>query len=119
MKIQKKYIIFIILILFSMILYQFRKESIFNEGIYTGTGDGYTSEIILKVETDSRKILEIEVVSENENPEIGNIVYPLLIADAKTNNGENIDVITGATLTSQGFIDALKEALSKAKGLKE
>lgn len=116
MKKTKRNYFFILLILLSIIIYQIGKESLFEEGSYIGTGVGYTSEIVIKVTTDNKRILDIEVISQDENPEIANIVYPLLISSSKINNGKNIDVITGATLTSQGFIDALNEALMKAKG---
>lgn len=107
--------VFILLIFFSVLYYELSSSIKYNEGEYEGSGRGYLSEIKVKVTTGKKMIENIEIISEDENPEIAKIVYPLLIEKIKTSNDADIDIITGATLTSEGFIEAVNDALSHAE----
>lgn len=107
--------LFILLIIFSVLYYELVSSIKYYEGEYAGTGRGYLSEIKVRVTTGKKVINEIEIISEDENPEIAKIVYPLLIEKIKSSNNADIDIITGATLTSEGFIEAVNDALIQAE----
>lgn len=106
---------FILLIVFSVLYYELISSIKYSEGEYAGSGRGYLSEIKVKVTTGKKIIKDIEIISEDENPEIAKIVYPLLIEKIKSSNDSDIDIITGATLTSEGFIEAVNDALRQAE----
>ena len=107
--------VFILLIIFSVLYYELVSSIKYHEGEYSGEGRGYLSDIKVNVTTGKKVIENIEIVSEDENPEIAKIVYPLLIEKIKTSNSADIDIITGATLTSEGFIEAVSNALGQAE----
>lgn len=110
-------VVFILLIIFSVLYYELVASIKYLEGEYIGKGSGYLSTINVKVITDKKSIKEIYIISEDENPEISKIVYPILIEKIKSSNDADIDIITGATLTSRGFIEAVKHALTQAERL--
>ncbi|MBO3313551.1 FMN-binding protein [Clostridium perfringens] len=83
------------------------------DGTYLGVSKGYGGDIKVKVTIESGKIKSIEVVSHSETPkyyENGSKV----IASILKENSTNVDAISGATLTSNGIKNAVRDALSKA-----
>ena len=83
------------------------------EGQYVGTGDGM-SVVNVRVTMDGDAISEIEVIDSFETPRIGSLAIeqvPAAIIDAQSTE---VDVVAGATRTSQGIIAAVNEALAQA-----
>ena len=83
------------------------------DGTYLGTSKGYGGDIKVKVTVENGKIKNIEVVSHSETPkyyENGKQIIDSIIKE----NSINVDTISGATLTSNGIKNAVKDALSKA-----
>ena len=83
------------------------------EGQYVGTGDGM-SVVNVRVTMDGDAISEIEVLDSFETPRIGSLAIeqvPAAIIDAQSTE---VDVVAGATRTSQGIIAAVNEALAQA-----
>lgn len=83
-------------------------------GTYTATGTGYHGDITIEVTVDETSITGINVVEENETEGIGKDALPKLVDDAVTNQVAPVDVISGATRTSEGFNTALTDALTQA-----
>lgn len=87
----------------------------FKDGTYEGVADGYGRELTLKVTLKNNKIINIEIVSHNEVGEnhYGRAmeVVPKEIID---NQSVDVDTISGATYTSNGIMNAVKNALLKA-----
>lgn len=88
-------------------------EHIPDNGIYeaVGTGKGFIGNVEVKVTTDGKKILSVEVLSCGDTPGICDEPVekiPVAIVNA---NSTNVDCITGATMTSRAIIQAVEEAL--------
>ena len=83
-------------------------------GTYTATGEGYHGDITISVTVDETSITSIEVVEENETEGIGKDALPNLIDQAVNSQMAPVDVISGATMTSNGFNTALEDALTQA-----
>ncbi|WP_172623329.1 FAD-dependent oxidoreductase [Arabiibacter massiliensis] len=84
-----------------------------NEYIGSSTS-GMGGQMILKVTKEGGKITKIDFVEQHETAGIGGPALealPQAIIDA---NSPDVDVVTGATMSSRGIIDAVKDALSKA-----
>ncbi|WP_044901040.1 FMN-binding protein, partial [Clostridioides difficile] len=83
------------------------------DGTYLGEAKGYGGNIKVKVIIESGKIKNIEVLSHSETPKyyengskvIGNIIRA---------NSTDVDAVSGATLTSNGIKNAVRDAISKA-----
>jgi uncharacterized protein with FMN-binding domain len=86
----------------------------FNAGIWAGSGEGYSGPILVEVETGENQILRIRLVEENEDPLSGGEAIRELVSLVLEYDNTDIDAISGATVTSEGFLHALDDALNKA-----
>lgn len=80
-----------------------------NERLGTGAG-GLGGDIVVKVTFDGDAMTAIEVVSENETPEIGGKAFETLIPEVIAANSIDVDAVTGATITSKAFFAAVEDA---------
>lgn len=84
-----------------------------SETLY-GSGDGFGGIITATVIREDGKITSVELTGEKETNGIGTLALdalPAMIVDA---NGTNVDAITTATITSDGIIYAVNNALDPA-----
>lgn len=90
-----------------------QKEPLYFAGTYEGTGEGNHGPIIVSVTTDDYRILGIDIIEEYEMPEVSVYVYNEMPEKMIKHNTWNVDVVTGATYTSQGVIKAVQNALEQ------
>lgn len=86
----------------------------FTAGTYTGEGAGFHGTLKVEVEVDAEKILSVTVTEHEETPGYGtNAVdqLPGVIVDAQS---LAVDVIAGATFSSNAILDAVEAALVAA-----
>nr|WP_072536551.1 FMN-binding protein [Anaerococcus mediterraneensis] len=81
----------------------------------TATAPGYGGDIKLTVTMEGDKIKDIVVDEHGETEGIGADALPKLVEAAKEANSADIDNVSGATVTSEAFKAALKEAMESAK----
>ena len=85
-----------------------------------GTGEGYLDDIVVKVEKDGDKITNIWVTYHRDTEAIAKPAFEELTAAIIEHQHTDVDMIAGATWTSEGFIKAVKDALEESnKGLPE
>ncbi len=83
------------------------------DGTYTGTGEGYRSDITVAVTIENGYIVKIEILSSgDDNPYFSNATQ--LIDTILETQQTNVDAISGATFSSYGILDAIDDALSHA-----
>ena len=86
------------------------------DGEYIGIGEGFGGEIHVRVTVNEGRITEITVISaEDETPEYFNRATGLI---QQIINGQSaaVDVVSGATYSSQGVLEAVQNALKLAAG---
>ena len=84
---------------------------------FTGTGDGRNGKIEVSVTVNNGKIIDAAVVSHSETPGLSDPAIKGVIEQVKkTGSADNLDVVSGATLTSKGIIQAIKAAVAASKG---
>lgn len=91
----------------------------FEPGTYTAYGRGHNGDLPVTVTFSEDEILEIVVDSSRESDGIANPAFeriPQQIVDEQT---LNIDVISGATVSSQAVIDGVSNAVDLAGGHSE
>ena len=81
----------------------------------TATSAGYGGDIKLTVTMEGDQIKDIVVDEHAETEGIGADALPELIEAAKAANGTEFDNVSGATVTSEAFKAALKDAMDAAK----
>lgn len=90
------------------------KKTKFTDGTYKGIGGGRNGPIELSVSVKSGKIKSINVVSHSEDSFAIDGITHIIAQALKTQSLETFDIKTGATLTCNGTIEALKNALTPA-----
>ncbi|MBQ9327493.1 MAG: flavocytochrome c [Solobacterium sp.] len=88
-------------------------SGIFTPGTYTATADGRNGEVVVTATFSSDAIEDIQVESE-ETENIGVTAMEELKQQILDAQALDVDVISGATLSSQAFLSALKEDVSQA-----
>ena len=80
--------------------------------VLTGTGDGFGGQITAKVTVEGDKITALEIEAAGETPAIADpAIASLTEAIVAAGTVEGVDVVAGATWTSNGVIYAVKNAL--------
>jgi uncharacterized protein with FMN-binding domain/succinate dehydrogenase/fumarate reductase flavoprotein subunit len=83
---------------------------------YIGMGFGISGNIVVKVTLDSaKKITAINFLRIHETRGISDRAVRLVPQAIIAANSTNVDTVTGATITSKAIIEAVNDALSKAK----
>lgn len=96
-----------------------KDQNVSDGKIQTITTEAKGQEDGLKVEVkfDGDKITEVNVLENNETPGVSDTAIENIPKAIVENNSINVDVVSGATNTSNGIIAAVKLAIEKA-GLK-
>lgn len=92
------------------------KTSIYEDGSYEAEVEGKYGPIVVSIELKADKIKDVTIVSHSETPGISDPAIqgiPEAILDKQ--NTADVEVISGATVTSQAILDAVDAALEKAK----
>lgn len=90
-------------------------DTVYKDGSYTGTGKGRGGDMEVTVTITDGKISDIVVNSHAESSDIGAPALDKLIQNAIASNSAEIDGASGATMTSDGFREAVAQALAKAQ----
>jgi uncharacterized protein with FMN-binding domain len=92
----------------------------FKDGSYiSSVTDAFFGPLQIKVEIANGKIHDVKFLQfPNDRPtsiEISNISLPILRSEAISSQKAEVDIVSGATQTSEAFQAAMKEVLDKAK----
>lgn len=89
-------------------------ESGLKDGTYEGTGLGFGDDIIVQVTISGGRMTDISVVSA-EGEDKPYYKQALAVLDRMlTAQSTEVDTVSGATLTADGMIEAVADALGKA-----
>ena len=79
-----------------------------------GTGVGKHGDITVAVTFDAGKIQDIKIVKNVENPILAKKVFTDLKDQVVALSSTDVDLVSGATFSAKGFIDAVNDAAKKA-----
>ena len=82
-------------------------------GTYEAAAPGFHGDVKVAVTVDADKIVDI-VVTHTETEGIGSVALPKLVEEVKKNQTINVDDVSGATISSKAFKDAMAVALTAA-----
>ena len=93
----------------------------YKDGEYAGpVTDAYYGPVQVKAVIQAGKIADVQFLQypndRRTSIRINNIAMPYLITEALQVQSAQVDIISGATLTSQAFAQSLQSALASAKG---
>ena len=89
-------------------------ENTFVAGTYEGTAKGFGGEIKATIKLSDSKIEEIVVVGDKETPTIGGVAIESMPQDMLAKQIANVDIVSGATVTSNAVIEAVTAAFASA-----
>ncbi|WP_347298202.1 flavocytochrome c [Dolosigranulum savutiense] len=82
-------------------------------GVYEGTGEGRNGNIVTKVTIEDGKIKAIDVVESSETERLAEPVYEQLSEKMIARNSTEVDSVSGSTMTSEGYINSVTNALEE------
>lgn len=82
------------------------------DGTYTGEGTGKGGKIVVELTIKDSKISDIKVVEHGETPGYADALEKMS-AEMITKNTLEVDMVSGATLSSTGILEAVKDAFNK------
>ena len=91
-------------------------ESGYRPGIFEGRGRGYRGPIYVRVQTSPAGIEDIAITGHEESAYPGAAAMEELLELVLEAGSTDLDVISGATFSSRGFLEAVEDALEKAGG---
>ncbi|MDO4268542.1 MAG: FAD-dependent oxidoreductase [Eubacteriales bacterium] len=83
-------------------------------GTFTGKAAGFHGDITVQITAEGEKLTDIQILEQTETEGIGAAALPVLVQEALDNQTINVDSVSGATVTSDGFRAALEDAIKNA-----
>lgn len=92
-----------------------KTDSLYIDGIYTGSAQGFGGVVEVEIVIDGGVIVSARATNaDKETPDYFKQAETIFDEVVKRQSTE-VDVVTGATYSSNGIINGLKEALEKAE----
>ena len=85
------------------------------DGTYQGTGRGMASDIVVDVVVAGGRIESVTVIAASDTPGIFEAAVEQMPARIVEAQSTHVDAVAGATMTSNGVIQAVEAALANAK----
>ncbi|WP_137634491.1 FAD-dependent oxidoreductase [Lactiplantibacillus songbeiensis] len=89
-------------------------NGLYKAGTYTGTGQGKDGPVKVQVTVDKNKIKQVKVLSIHDNQVLSAEATKKITKEIVADQTTKVDVVSGATHSSNGIIDGAKKALKKA-----
>lgn len=86
-----------------------------DDGVYEGSGDGFGGKITVRLTVENERLQKAEIISaKNETKDYLESAKKIL-DNAVKRQSTDVDTVSGATLSSNGIIAAMKDALVNGK----
>lgn len=86
----------------------------YNEGVYYGTAEGYNGDITVAIVIQENTLKAVLVIGEEDDDTFFNRAMDVVTQMMKKQSTE-VDTVSGATYSSKGLIQAVKNALEEAR----
>lgn len=83
-----------------------------DDGVYRGTGVGYSGDVVVDVNIKEKSITAIDVVEESDTAEFFNMAKASVIPAIIEQQSYEVDGVTGATYSSRGIKNAVRNAIT-------
>ena len=83
-------------------------------GVYKSIGVGFGGPMLIEVTVEMNKLSKIKVISHKETSGYHEEVYKNMGREIIDTQNLNVDTISGATVTSRGFLSGVKNSVSQA-----
>lgn len=86
----------------------------YNEGVYYGTAEGYNGDITVAIVVQENTLKAVLVIGEEDDDTFFNRAMDVVTQMMKKQSTE-VDTVSGATYSSKGLIQAVKNAMEEAR----
>lgn len=86
------------------------------DGTYEGSANGFSGKIKVSVVIKNQTIRSINILSNSDDAAFFNRAKEGVTASILANQSTDVDTVSGATYSSRGIINAVKDALSSSDG---
>lgn len=104
----------VILLSFVAVLLMFGCSAAKKSGTFEGVGSGKHGEIKVSVTITDGAITKIDVLEQDENKVLSEPVYEELQDMIIAQNSADVEAVSGASATSEGYLNAVKDAVEKS-----
>lgn len=87
----------------------------YKEGIYYGTAEGYSGDVSVAVVIQEKTIKAILITESSDDEAFFNRAMDVVKKVIKTQKTDDVDTVLGATYSSKGLLNAIKNALKQAE----
>lgn len=91
-------------------------DALYKAGTYTGKAKGMNGDVTVSVVFTEHAIAEIEIVNHSETKGVSDPAFAKIPAAVIENQSLGVDVIAGATLTSNAILAAVADCVTQAGG---
>ena len=91
------------------------REAGYAPGIYEGSGRGYRGSIHVQVQVSQAGIEDIVITEHGESAYPGAAAMEELLEAVLEYGSTDLDAVSGATFSSRGFLEAVEDALGRAR----
>lgn len=88
---------------------------VYTDGTYEGTTDGFGGKLSVEVSVTNGGIANVVVTEHSESADISDPAFEEVPAAIMENNSTDVDVASGATVSSNAIMRAVKDALEDAQ----
>jgi uncharacterized protein with FMN-binding domain len=89
------------------------------DGLYEGTAQGWRGPVRVLLRLEDGAIAEIEIIDHEDDEFIGGAAMEELLELVLAYNTTDLDAVSGATESSEGFLAALEDALGREAQIME
>lgn len=89
-------------------------EAVYQDGTYEAQTQGHNGPLSVTTTIEGGKITKVEVGENSETEDLAGPAFDEITAKIVEANSADVDVVSGATVSSNALIDAVKDTLNQA-----
>ncbi len=87
----------------------------FKDGVYNGTAEGKNGPLKVEVAVEKGKINAIKILEHSETPGLSDPILEKIPQEIIKKQSTEVEVVSGATATSEAVMNAVKDAVKNAQ----
>jgi len=116
---MKKYLSLLLAMMMALSMCGFASAEAYTPGTYEASVNGMNGPVVVTMEFSENAILSVNAVGEKETKGLGDVAIEKLAQLVLEQQSIDMDVIAGATVSSQAMLQAAVSCIKQAKGIVE
>ena len=116
---MKKYLSLLLAMMMALSMCGFASAEAYTPGTYEASVNGMNGPVVVTMEFSENAILSVNAVGEKETKGLGDVAIEKLAQLVLEQQSIDVDVVSGATVSSQAMLQAAVSCIKQAKGIVE